>query len=143
MINCKCSLFRINRSIKRMIIMKSIELGDIQLKFAEIVWESEPVSSGKLVKLCEEKLNWKKPTTYTVLRKLCEKGVLRNDNGTVTSVISKGGYYQQKGRQVVDDYYKGSLPAFIAAFTDQNELSAREIDEIQELINKYKKDNGI
>ena len=123
--------------------MKSIELGDIQLKFAEIVWENEPVSSGKLVKLCEEKLNWKKPTTYTVLRKLCEKGVLRNDNGTVTSVISKGGYYQQKGRQVVDDYYKGSLPAFIAAFTDQNELSAREIDEIQVLINKYKKDNGI
>ena len=143
MINSNCSLFRINQNMKRMIIMKSIELGDIQLKFAEIVWENEPVSSGKLVKLCEEKLNWKKPTTYTVLRKLCEKGVLRNDNGTVTSVISKGGYYQQKGRQVVDDYYKGSLPAFIAAFTDQNELSAREIDEIQVLINKYKKDNGI
>ena len=123
--------------------MKSIELGDVQLKFAEIVWENEPVSSGKLVKICEEKINWKKPTTYTVLRILCEKGILRNDGGTVTSVMSKGEYYQQKGRQVVDDYYKGSLPAFIAAFTDQNELTSRDIDEIQELINKYKKANDL
>ena len=123
--------------------MEKIELGEIQQRFAEIVWENEPVSSGKLVKICEERLNWKKPTTYTVLRKLCEKGILQNKEGTVTSIISKGEFYQQKGRQVINDYFKGSLPAFIAAFTDSKELSAKEINEIQELINRYKKDNDI
>ena len=123
--------------------MEKIELGEIQQRFAEIVWENEPVSSGKLVKICEERLNWKKPTTYTVLRKLCEKGILQNKEGTVTSIISKGEFYQQKGRQVINDYFKGSLPAFIAAFTDRKELSAKEINEIQELINRYKKDNDI
>ncbi len=123
--------------------MEKIELGEIQQRFAEIVWENEPVSSGKLVKICEERLNWKKPTTYTVLRKLCEKGILQNKEGTVTSIISKGEFYQQKGRQVINDYFKGSLPAFIAAFTDRKELSAKEINEIQELINRYKKDNNI
>lgn len=123
--------------------MENIELGEIQQRFAEIVWENEPVSSGKLVKICEERLNWKKPTTYTVLRKLCEKGILQNKEGTVTSIISKGEFYQQKGRQVINDYFKGSLPAFIAAFTDRKELSAKEINEIQELINRYKKDNDI
>ena len=123
--------------------MEKIELGELQQRFAEIVWENEPVSSGKLVKICEEQLNWKKPTTYTVLRKLCEKGILQNKEGTVTSVISKGEFYQQKGRQVINDYFEGSLPAFIAAFTDQKELSARDIDEIQELINRYKKDNDL
>ena len=123
--------------------MEKIELGVIQQRFAEIVWENEPVSSGKLVKICEERLNWKKPTTYTVLRKLCEKGILQNKEGTVTSIISKGEFYQQKGRQVINDYFKGSLPAFIAAFTDRKELSAKEINEIQELINRYKKDNNI
>ena len=123
--------------------MEKIELGEIQQRFAEIVWENEPVSSGKLVKICEERLNWKKPTTYTVLRKLCEKGILQNKEGTVTSIISKGEFYQQKGRQVINDYFRGSLPAFIAAFTDRKELSANEINEIQELINRYKKDNDI
>ena len=124
-------------------MLEKIELGEIQQRFAEIVWENEPVSSGKLVKICEERLNWKKPTTYTVLRKLCEKGILQNKEGTVTSIISKGEFYQQKGRQVINDYFKGSLPAFIAAFTDRKELSAKEINEIQELINRYKKDNNI
>ena len=78
-----------------------------------------------------------------MLRKLCEKGILQNKEGTVTSIISKGEFYQQKGRQVINDYFKGSLPAFIAAFTDRKELSAKEINEIQELINRYKKDNNI
>jgi predicted transcriptional regulator len=123
--------------------VSNIELGDIQLKFSEIVWENEPIASGKLVKISEEKLNWKKPTTYTVLRKLCEKGILKNDNGTVSSVITKGEFYQQKGAKVINDYYKGSLPAFIASFTDRNALSAQDINEIQELINQYKKDNGL
>ena len=143
MINYHWSLSTINQYLKGTILLKNIELGEIQTRFAEIVWENEPISSGKLVKVCEEQLSWKKPTTYTVLRKLCEKGILQNKEGIVTSIISKGEFYQQKGRQIVNDYFKGSLPAFIASFTDRKELSAKEIDEIQELINRYKKDNDI
>ena len=124
-------------------VMGDIELAAVQERFADIVWANEPISSGDLVRVCERELNWKKPTTYTVLRKLCEKGILKNENGTVSSVISKGEFYQQKGAKVINDYYKGSLPAFIASFTDRNALSAQDINEIQELINRYKKDNGI
>lgn len=123
--------------------MKNIELGALQEKFTEIVWENEPISSGELVKLCEEKLHWKKSTTYTVLRKMCEKGILQNNGGIVNSVVSRKQYCHQKGEQVVKEFFKGSLPAFIASFTQKSSLSEEDISEIQELIDNYKKDRGL
>ena len=96
--------------------MKSIELAAVQERFADIVWENEPIASGDLVKVCEKELSWKKPTTYTVLRKLCEKGLLQNVDGVVTSLISREEFYSAKSEQIVEDSYEGSLPAFIAAY---------------------------
>lgn len=118
--------------------MADIELGAQQAQFAEIVWENEPVGSGELVKICEKKLNWKKPTTYTVLRKLCEKGILQNVNGIVTSVMSKDEFNSAKSEQFVEETFKGSLPAFIAAFASRKKLSKSEVDEIQKMIDEFK-----
>ncbi len=118
--------------------MADIELGAQQAQFAEIVWENEPVGSGELVKICEKKLNWKKPTTYTVLRKLCEKGILQNVDGIVTSVMSKDEFNSAKSEQFVEETFKGSLPAFIAAFASRKKLSIAEVDEIQKMIDEFK-----
>lgn len=117
-----------------------IELGAIQERFADLVWANEPLSSGELVKLCEKELHWKKPTTYTVLRKLCEKGLLQNENGTVRSLISREDFYASKSEQIIEDSYRGSLPAFIAAFISRKELSAQEADEIQKMIDTFRKE---
>lgn len=123
---------------RRSINMTTITLGEVETRFAELVWEHEPLPSGELVKLCAEKLNWKKPTTYTVLRKLCEKGLFKNENGTVSSVISREGFYSNKSEQFVAEQFGGSLSAFFAAFTAGKKLSAKEIDEIQSMIDNYK-----
>lgn len=120
--------------------MKSIELAAVQERFADIVWENEPIASGDLVQICEKKLNWKKPTTYTVLRKLCEKGLLQNVDGVVSSLISKEEFYSAKSEQIIEDSYKGSLPAFIAAFTSHKKLTKKDVDEIQQLIDAFKKE---
>jgi predicted transcriptional regulator len=119
--------------------MGDIELAAVQERFADIVWANEPVASGDLVKICERELNWKKPTTYTVLRKLCEKGLLRNADGVVTSLMSRDDFYSKKSEQIIDDSYNGSLPAFIAAFTSHKKLSRKEVDEIQKMIDGFKK----
>jgi len=86
--------------------MAEIELGIVQERFADIVWENEPIGSGDLVKICEETLNWKKPTTYTVLRKLCEKGLLKNNNGIVTSIISRNEFYSARSEQIIDEFLR-------------------------------------
>jgi predicted transcriptional regulator len=117
-----------------------MELGALQLQFAEIVWNNEPVGSGELVKICEKELNWKKPTTYTVLRKLCEKGILKNTDGMVTSVVSRDEFYSAKGEQFVEENFAGSLPAFIAAFTSRKKLSKDDVDEIQKMIDTFRKE---
>ncbi|HAR69749.1 MAG TPA: BlaI/MecI/CopY family transcriptional regulator [Eubacterium sp.] len=118
--------------------MKEIELGEVQAAFADIIWANEPVGSGELVKLCENQFNWKKPTTYTVLRKLCEKGLFKNDDGIVTSLISKEEFNASKSEKFVQETYAGSLPAFIAAFMSHKKLSSGDIDEIQKMIDKYR-----
>lgn len=120
--------------------MREIELGDVQAVFADIIWANEPIGSGELVKICETELNWKKPTTYTVLRKLCEKGLFQNENGVVTSLISKEEFNASKSEKFVEDTYKGSLPAFLAAFMSHRKLSPGEIDEIRQMIDHYKEE---
>ena len=119
--------------------MIDMELGVVQERFADLVWANEPVASGELVKICEKELEWKKSTTYTVLRKLCEKGLFKNEDGVVTSLISKEEFYSAKSKQIVEDSYSGSLPAFVAAFISNKKLTAKEADEIQKMIDEFKK----
>ncbi len=118
--------------------MIDMELGAVQERFADLVWANEPLGSGELVKICEKELNWKKPTTYTVLRKLCEKGLLQNQNGIVSSLISKEAFYSAKSEQIIADSYQGSLPSFIAAFISRNDLTKEEADEIQKMIDTFR-----
>lgn len=114
--------------------MDEIKLGIVETKFAAIIWENEPMTSRRLVELCEEKLQWKKSTTYTVLKKLCERGIFKNENGNVTSLISKEEFYSLQSRQFVEETFDGSLPAFIAAFTSHKRLSDSEIAAIRRMI---------
>ena len=120
--------------------MAQIELGEVQEAFAHIVWDHEPVGSGELVKICEKELNWKKPTTYTVLRKLCEKGLFQNETGVVTSVISREDFYSAKSDQFVEDTFDGSLPAFIASYISRKNLTAQEAEDIQKMIDTFKQE---
>lgn len=110
------------------------ELGEVQKQFAEIVWEKEPIGSGELVKICDKEFGWKKSTTYTVLKKLCEKGIFQNMEGVVTSIITKADFYAATSEQFVEETFGGSLPAFIAAFTSSKRLSKEEIEEIHRMI---------
>jgi len=119
---------------------EGMKLGVVEAQFADIIWQNEPLSSGELVKLCEEKLNWKKSTAYTVLKKLCERGIFKNENGTVGSVVSKEEFYAIQSEKFVDETFEGSLPAFIAAFTARKTLSKKDIDEIRRMIDSYKGD---
>lgn len=114
--------------------MDEFRLGAVESKFADIIWENEPLSSRELVTLCEQRLEWKKSTTYTVLKKLCDRGIFRNDGGTVSSVMSRDEFYAAQSENVVNASFSGSLPAFIAAFTSRKPLSAEEIDEIRRMI---------
>ena len=118
--------------------MAQIELGEVQTAFAEIVWKNEPVSSGELVKICRAELDWKKSTTYTVLRKLCEKGRFKNVDGVVSSVMSREQFYSAKSEKFVEDTFNGSLPQFIAAFMSGKKITEKEADEIQKLIDDFK-----
>lgn len=120
-------------------IMKDFELGAIQERFADIVWAHEPIASGELAKICEKELSWKRPTTYTVLRKLCEKGLLQNKDGIVVSLVSRDEFYSAKSEQIIEDSYRGSLLAFVASFVSRNTISAEEADEIQRMIDSFKK----
>ncbi len=113
-------------------------LGVLETRFADIIWENEPLASSRLVRLCEEKLGWKKSTTYTVLRRLCEKGLFRNENGTVTSLVPGETFHAEQCRQFVDDSFEGSLPAFLAAFMNAGSLSEKEAEEIEAMIRRYR-----
>lgn len=114
--------------------MNDYSLGAVETRFAEIIWHHEPLSSGELVKKCEKELGWKKSTTYTVLKKLCAKGIFQNENGTVSAVLSEKEFYSAQSEQFVKETFHGSLPAFIAAFTSRKKLSEKEINEIRKMI---------
>ena len=117
--------------------MEHIHLSDSEYRFMQVVWESAPVGSGRLVELCGKELGWKKSTTYTVLKKLCERGIFRNQDGQVTSLISRQDFHAAQSRKFVEDTFQGSLPAFIAAFASQKRLSREEIREIRGMIDSY------
>ncbi len=120
--------------------MDDIRLGTVESKFADLIWEKEPIPSGELVKLCERELTWKKPTTYTVLRKLCEKGIFKNEKGIVSSLISRQEFFAMQSERFVEETFDGSLPAFVAAFTRRKQLSREEVMELRKLIDTYRED---
>ena len=113
-------------------------MGAAEARFAEIIWANAPLPSGELVKLSGETLGWKKSTVYTVLRRLCEKGLFRNEGGAVTVLVDRESYEEGQSRQFVKESFGGSLPAFLAAFTARKKLSDREIAELQRLIDEAK-----
>lgn len=117
-----------------------MNLGVIESRFADIIWENEPVSSCEIVKFAESELNWKKSTTYTVLKRLCEKGIFENKNGEVRALISKNDFYAMRSESFVDEEFGGSLPAFLAAFTRRKSLSEEEIAYLRRMIEEHKEE---
>lgn len=117
--------------------MEEMKLGAVESRFAEIIWRNEPLHSRELVRLCQEELNWKKPTTYTVLRKLCERGIFQNKDGMVSAVISREEFFARQSEQFVQETFQGSLPAFLAAFSSRKALSREEVEEIRKMIASY------
>lgn len=118
--------------------MEQYKLGEMEQKFADMIWATEPVSSRTLTELCEKEFAWKRTTTYTMLKRLCERKIFQNSNGTVTALMSKHEFGAAQGEQFLRETFDGSLPQFLAAFTRRKKLSAKEVDEIQRLIDEHK-----
>ena len=122
--------------------METPKIYEKEYKFCLILWEHEPIRSGDLAKLCEEQLGWKTTTTYTVIKRLSDRGVLKNENMTVTSLISKDEVQASEIDEFVEEKFEGSLPAFFAAFTKRQKITERELDEIQEMIDRARRGGG-
>ena len=118
--------------------MKEYKLTESEEKFAELIWQNEPIGSGDMVKLCEIAVNWKKSTTYTVLKKICDKGIFKNENAVVSSLITKDEYYARQSRRFVEDTFGGSLPKFLTAFISGKKLSKHQAEELKKLIDEHK-----
>jgi predicted transcriptional regulator len=114
--------------------MTEMRLGVVESKFADIIWEHEPLSSGELVKVCKKELEWAKSTTYTVLKKLCNRGIFKNENGAVSACMTKEEFHALQSEQFVETTFDGSLPAFIAAFTTRKDLTQEDVAEIRAMI---------
>ena len=119
--------------------MEIPKIHESEYRFCLIMWEHEPVTAVELVKLCQSQLGWKRTTTYTVIKRLGERGVLKNENGTITSLISKEEAQHNEFDELVEKKFEGSLPAFIAAFTKHQKLSEKELDEVQSMIDRIRK----
>lgn len=119
--------------------MDTPKVFESEYRFCLILWENEPVKSSKLVDLCKEQLGWKPTTTYTVIKRLSERGVLKNENSVVTSLVSKDQVQAAELNEMVEKTFEGSLPAFIAAFTKHQKISDAEIDAVQQMIDRYRK----
>ena len=119
--------------------METPKIFESEYRFCLILWEQEPIKSSELVKLCAQQLGWKPTTTYTVIKRLSDRGVLKNENSVVTSLISKDHAQAAELNEMVERTFEGSLPAFIAAFTKHQKLSEKEIDAVQQMIDAYRK----
>ncbi len=119
--------------------MNTPKIHESEYRFCLILWEHEPVTAVELVKLCQEQLEWKRTTTYTVIKRLGERGVLKNENGIITSIVSKDEAQAFEIDELVEKKFEGSLPAFIAAFTKHQTLSPQELDEVQRMIDSIRK----
>ena len=117
--------------------MEEMRLGMVEAHFADIVWQHAPLSTKELVALCERELNWKRTTTYTVLKKLCERGIFVTENSVVSALVSREDFYAIQSETFVEDTYAGSLPAFIAAFASRRRPSEQELDEIRRMLDEF------
>ena len=119
--------------------MSEMKLGAVEARFADIIWKNEPLPSNHLAKLAEQELSWKKSTTYTILKRLCDRGIFQNQSGTVSSLVSREEFYALQSEKFVNDTFDGSLPAFVAAFGTRKKLSSAEIEQLQNLIEKMRR----
>ena len=119
--------------------MNTPKIFESEYRFCLILWENEPIKSSELVNLCKEQLGWKPTTTYTVIKRLSERGVLKNENTIVTSLVTKDRIQAAEINELVEKTFEGSLPAFIAAFTKHQNISEEEIDEVQKMIDRFRK----
>lgn len=119
--------------------METYKLFDAEYKFVSLIWENEPINSTELVKLCLQKLGWKKSTTYTVLRKLCERGILKNENAMVTTLIKREESQKYESEALIDKAFNGSLPQFLTAFLGGNKISEKEAEELKRIIEEAAK----
>lgn len=119
--------------------METPKIFESEYHFCLIMWEHEPVTTVELVKLCQERLDWKRTTTYTVIKRLGERGVLKNEDGTITSLVSKEEAQAREINTLVEEKFQGSLPAFVAAFTRRQDISDKELDEVQRMIDRIRR----
>lgn len=118
--------------------MHNVRLGLVESRFAQIVWDRAPLTTKELLAICAQEFNWKRTTTYTVLKKLCERGIFKMEDSVVTVLISKEKFQTIQSEHMVNDTFEGSLPAFIAAFTARNTLTPQEVEQIQQMIDAAK-----
>jgi predicted transcriptional regulator len=121
-------------------MMTDISMGAIEARFADMIWQNEPITAAELAKRAAELLGWKKTTAYTVLKRLCDKGLFQNEGGVVTSLISRTDYDAMQSEKFVEEQFEGSLPAFLAAFTARKTLSEEELCALRRMIDNYKED---
>lgn len=120
--------------------MEQYKLGEMEQKFADLIWENAPIGSGELTRLCEKAFTWKRTTTYTMLKRLCDRKIFANDNGTVTVLMSKEEFRAAQGEHFINETFDGSLPRFLAAFSRRKKLSDKEILELKRLIDAYEEE---
>lgn len=119
--------------------MSEMKLGAVESKFADIIWNNEPLRPRELVKLAEEELNWKRTTTITILKRLCEKEIFQNKERVITSLVSREEFYALQSEKFVNDTFEGSLPAFLTAFGTRKKLSEDEIEELKKVIESMRR----
>ena len=120
--------------------MKEMQMGEIETRFAEIIWQNEPMATNTLIRISEQELGWKRTTTYTVLKRLCEKGIFRMANSIVTSCISCNEFYAHQSEKFVRETFGGSLPSFLSAFAERKKLTPEEIEAIRRFIDSFEED---
>lgn len=123
--------------------MDDTRLGAVESQFADIIWKNAPLSSRDLVKLCQQQLEWKKSTTYTVLKKLCDRGIFQNEDGIVTPLVSRQEFHARQSQRFVEETFQGSLPAFISAFASGKTLSPQDVSDIRRMLDEYGKENPL
>jgi len=117
--------------------MADLQMGVLESRFADIIWSNEPIASSELARRSEEALGWKKTTSFTVLKRLCDKGIFQNIKGTVTSLLSREEYYAKQSQKFVEETFQGSLPAFLAAFTSGKALTKEEVAQLRRMVAEY------
>ncbi len=120
--------------------MEPFKLGEMEQRFAELIWEKAPIASGQLARLCAQEFGWKRTTAYTMLKRLCDRGIFANENGTVTVRMTHAEFQAAQGEQFIDEHFDGSLPLFLAAFARRRRLSSREVAQLKQMIEDYEED---